>query len=86
MYIPVPVNIEDLLHEASIFHAEEFLEMVLNKFFSRADVEDAIRAHFKQRLQKDEPLPDFIYPSKLSDYEQATTKETAQAAIHQANP
>lgn len=65
MYIPVPVDVEDLLHEASIDHAEEFLEMVLNKFFSRADVEDAIRAHFKQRLQKDEPLPDFIDPSKL---------------------
>ena len=39
--------------------------MVLNKFFSRGHVEDAISAHFKQRLQKDEPLPDFIYPSKL---------------------
>lgn len=59
------VYVEDLLHEASIFHAEEFLEMVLNKFFSRADVEDALRAHFKQRLHKNEPLPDFIDPSKL---------------------
>mgnify|MGYP000847913776 FL=1 len=65
MYIPVPVDVEDLLHEASIFHAEEFLEMVLNKFFSRAHVEDAIRAHFKQRLHENEPLPDFIDPSKL---------------------
>ena len=65
MYISVPVDVEDLLHEASIFHAEEFLEMVLNKFFSRADVEDAIREHFKQRLHKNEPLPDFIDPSKL---------------------
>lgn len=65
MYIPVPVDVEDLLHEASIFHAEEFLEMVLNKFFSRADVEDAIRAHFKQRLHENELLPDFIDPSKL---------------------
>lgn len=65
MYIPVPVDVEDLLHEASIDHAEEFLEMVLNKFFSRADVEDALREHFKQRLQKNEPLPDFIDPSKL---------------------
>lgn len=65
MYISVPVDVEDLLHEASIFHAEEFLEMVLNKFFSRGHVEDAISAHFKQRLQKDEPLPDFIDPSKL---------------------
>ena len=65
MYISVPVDVEDLLHEASIFHAEEFLEMVLNKFFSRADVEDALRAHFKQRLQKNEPLPDFIDPRKL---------------------
>jgi|GEM_PF-1298843 hypothetical protein len=65
MDIPVPVNVDDLLHEASIFHAEEFLEMVLNKFFSRADVEDAIREHFKQRLHKNEPLPDFIDPSKL---------------------
>ena len=59
------VYVEDLLHEASIFHAEEFLEMVLNKFFSRADVEDALRAHFKQRLHKNEPLPDFIDPSIL---------------------
>ena len=65
MEIEVPVNVEDILHEASIFHAEEFLEMVLNKFFSRADVEDAIREHFKQRLHKNEPLPDFIDPSKL---------------------
>ena len=65
MYISVPVNVEDFLHEASIYYAEEFLEMVLNKFFSRADVEDAIRAHFKQRLHKNEPLPDFIDPSKL---------------------
>lgn len=65
MEIEIPVNVEDVLHEASIFHAEEFLEMVLNKFFSRADVEDAIRAHFKQRLHKNEPLPDFIDPSKL---------------------
>jgi hypothetical protein len=65
MYISVPVDVEDLLHEASIFHAEEFLEMVLNKFFSRGHVEDAISAHFKQRLQKDEPLPDFIDPTKL---------------------
>ena len=65
MDIAVPVNIEDLLHEVSIYHAEEFLEMVLNKFFSIADVEDALRAHFKQRLQKNEPLPDFIDPSKL---------------------
>lgn len=65
MYISVPVDVEDLLHEASIFHAEEFLEMVLNKFFSRGHVEDAISAHFKQRLQKNEPLPDFIDPSKL---------------------
>lgn len=65
MYIPVPVNIEDLLHEASIHHAEKFLEMVLNKFFSRADVEDAIRAHFKKMQHQDEPLPDFIDPSKL---------------------
>lgn len=65
MDIPVPVNVEDILHEVSIFHAEEFLEMVLNKFFSRADVEDALRAHFKQRLDKNEPLPDFIDPSKL---------------------
>ena len=62
--ITIPVNVDDLLHEASILHAEMFLEMVL-KFFSRADVEDAIRAHFKQRLQKNEPLPDFIDPSKL---------------------
>ena len=65
MEIEVPVYVEDILHEASIHHAEKFLEMVLNKFFSRADVEDALRAHFKQRLDKDEPLPDFIDPSKL---------------------
>lgn len=65
MEIEIPVNVEDVLHEASIFHAEEFLEMVLNKFFSRGHVEDAISAHFKQRLQKNEPLPDFIDPSKL---------------------
>ena len=62
--IPVPVNVDDLLHEASILHAEVFLEKVL-KFFSRYDVEDALRAHFKQRLHKNEPLPDFIDPSKL---------------------
>ena len=62
--IPIPVNVDDLLHEASILHSEVFLEKVL-KFFSRYDVEDALRAHFKQRLQKDEPLPDFIDPSKL---------------------
>ena len=65
MIIDIPVDVEDILHEASIYHAEAFLEMVLNKFFSRADVEDAIRAHFKQRLDKNEPLPDFIDPSKL---------------------
>lgn len=62
--IPIPVNVDDLLHEASILHAEVFLEKVL-KFFSRYDVEDALRAHFKQRLDKNEPLPDFIEPSKL---------------------
>lgn len=62
--ITIPVNVDDLLHEASILHAEMFLEKVL-KYFSRADVEDALREHFKQRLQKDEPLPDFIDPSKL---------------------
>ena len=62
--ITIPVNVDDLLHEASILHTEVFLEKVL-KFFSRADVEDALREHFKQRRHKDEPLPDFIDPSKL---------------------
>ena len=62
--ITIPVNVDDLLHEASILHTEEFLEKVLD-YFSTADVEDVLRAHFKQRLQKDEPLPDFIDPSKL---------------------
>lgn len=62
--ITIPVNVDDLLHEASILHTEVFLEKVLD-YFSTADVEDVLRAHFKQRLQKDEPLPDFIDPSKL---------------------
>jgi hypothetical protein len=64
MEIEVPVNVEDILHEASIYHAEAFLEMV-PKFFSRADIEDALRAHFKQMLDNNKPLPDFIDPSKL---------------------
>lgn len=64
MDIPTYVNVEDILHEVSIYHAEEFLEKVLG-YFSPADVEDMLRAHFKQRLQKNEPLPDFIDPSKL---------------------
>ena len=62
--IPVPVNVDDLLHEASILHAEVFLEKVL-KFFSRYDVEDALREHFLQMQQRNKPLPDFIDPSKL---------------------
>jgi hypothetical protein len=64
MIIDISVEIEDILHEASIYHAEEFLEKVL-KFFSAADVEDALREHFKQMQQKNKPLPDFIDPSKL---------------------
>lgn len=64
MYISVPVDVEDLLHEASIFHAEEFLEEVLN-YYSADAIEDALRAHFKKMQHQDEPLPDFIDPSKL---------------------
>lgn len=64
MEIEIPVNVEDILHEVSIYHAEQFLEKVLG-YFSPADVEDMLRAHFKQRLHKNEPLPDFIDPSKL---------------------
>nr|DAN71201.1 MAG TPA: hypothetical protein [Caudoviricetes sp.] len=62
--ITIPVNVDDLLHEASILHTEVFLEKVL-EYFSRADVEDALRAHFKQMQQRNKPLPDFIDPSKL---------------------
>lgn len=64
MEIEIPVNVEDVLHEAWIYHAEKFLEKVLN-YYSADAIEDALRAHFKQRLQKDEPLPDFIDPTKL---------------------
>ena len=62
--IQIPLNVEDILHEASIYHAENFLEKVLD-YFSTADVEDALRAHFKQRLHENKPLPDFIDPNKL---------------------
>lgn len=62
--ITIPVNVDDLLHEASILHTEVFLEKVL-EYFSRADVEDALRAHFKQMQHENKPLPDFIDPSKL---------------------
>ncbi len=64
MVIDIPVELEDILHEALMWDAEEFIEEVLD-YFSAADVEDVLRAHFKQRLQKDEPLPDFIDPTKL---------------------
>ena len=64
MMIDIPVEVEDILNEASICNTEEFLEEVLD-YFSAADVEDALRAHFKQMQHKNEPLPDFIDPSKL---------------------
>ena len=64
MIIDIPTEVEDILHEASICDTEEFLEEVLD-YYSADAIEDALRAHFKQRLQKDEPLPDFIDPSKL---------------------
>ena len=64
MIIDIPTEVEDILHEASICDTEEFLEEVLD-YFSAAYVEDALREHFKQRLHKNEPLPDFIDPNKL---------------------
>lgn len=64
MTIDIPVEVEDILHEAWICHAEKFLEKVLN-YYSADAIEDALRAHFKQRLHENEPLPDFIDPSKL---------------------
>ena len=64
MVIDIPVEVEDILHEALMWDAEEFIEEVLD-YYSAADVEVALRAHFKQMQQKDEPLPDFIDPSKL---------------------
>ena len=64
MTIDIPVEVEDILNEASICDTEEFLENVL-EFFSAADIEEALREHFKQMQHKNEPLPDFIDPSKL---------------------
>lgn len=64
MIIDIPTEVEDILHEASICDTEEFLEEVLD-YYSADAIEDAIRAHFKQRLHENEPLPDFIDPSKL---------------------
>ena len=60
----IPVEVEDILHEASICDTEEFLEEVLD-YYSAAYVEDALREHFKKMQQKNKPLPDFIDPSKL---------------------
>jgi len=64
MTIDIPVEVEDILHEALMWDAEEFIEEVLD-YYSAADVEDALRAHFKKMQHQDEPLPDFIDPSKL---------------------
>lgn len=47
-----------------MWDTEEFLEEVLD-YFSEDDVEDALRAHFKQMNHMNKPLPDFIDPSKL---------------------
>lgn len=64
MMIDIPVEVEDILNEASICDTEEFLGEVLD-YFSADDVEDALRAYFTQRLDENKPLPDFIDPSKL---------------------
>ncbi|MBF1076004.1 MAG: hypothetical protein HXL29_04150 [Prevotellaceae bacterium] len=64
MKIDIPVEVEDVLHKALIWATEEFIEEVLD-YYSAATVENALREHFKQRLHKNEPLPDFIDPSKL---------------------
>lgn len=64
MIIDISVELEDILHEALMWDVEELLEEVLN-YYSAADVEDALRAHFKQMQQRNKPLPDFIDPSKL---------------------
>lgn len=64
MTIDIPVEVEDILHEALMWDTEEFLEEVLD-YFSEDDVEDALRAHFKQMNHMNKPLPDFIDPSKL---------------------
>ena len=64
MIIDIPVEVEDILHEAWIGDTEEFLGEVLD-YFSADDVEDVLRAYFTQRLDENKPLPDFIDPSKL---------------------
>ena len=64
MIIDIPTEVEDILHEASICDTEEFLEEVLD-YYSADAIEDALRAHFKQMLDNNKPLPDFIDPSKL---------------------
>lgn len=64
MIIDIPTEVEDILHEASICDTEEFLEEVLD-YYSAGAIEDALRAHFKKMQHQDEPLPDFIDPSKL---------------------
>lgn len=64
MTIDIPVEVEDILHEALMWDAEEFIEEVLD-YYSADDIEDALRAHFKKMQHQDEPLPDFIDPSKL---------------------
>ena len=47
-----------------MWDAEEFIEEVLD-YFSAAEVEDALFALLMKLKNQDEPLPDFIDPSKL---------------------
>lgn len=64
MIIDIPVDVDNIIDEALSSYPNYYFEKLV-KDLSTTYLEDAIRAHFKQRLQKDEPLPDFIDPSKL---------------------
>ena len=64
MLIDIPVDVDNIIDEALSSYPNYYFEKLL-KDLSTTYLEDALREHFKQRLHKDEPLPDFIDPSKL---------------------
>lgn len=64
MIIDIPVDVDNIMDYALSSYPNYYFEKLV-KDLSTTYLEDALREHFKQRLHKDEPLPDFIDPSKL---------------------